>query len=174
MRQLSITVNLIWSQHRTDPHLDGTWTFNRRHNSVPRDAVGFITQSQYFISPSQPHVTTLDVSWGCHRQLIHTASCALNLLHRSTSKVCKGKEKEWEKPKIKWANIDAVRKLLVARVETKRKKDVPQITKKKKIKRDLLPVQFSRFPIPDTQLPVSITWNKVTIKTKGNTASKVQ
>lgn len=42
-----------------------------------------VTQSQYLISPSQPQVTTLDVSWGCHRQLIQTASCALNLLREN-------------------------------------------------------------------------------------------
>lgn len=65
------------------------------------DAFWAVTQSQYFINPSQPHVTTLDVSCGCHRQLMHTASCALNLLHRGRQQWGKsrkrGKRKKWVK-----------------------------------------------------------------------------
>lgn len=38
-------------------------------------------QSQYFMTPSQPHVATFEVSWGCHSTPTHTSSCALNLLY---------------------------------------------------------------------------------------------
>lgn len=38
-------------------------------------------QSQYLMTPSQPHVATFEVSWGCHSTPTHTSSCALNLLY---------------------------------------------------------------------------------------------
>ena len=38
-------------------------------------------QSQYFILPSQPAVTTLLVSWGCHRVDIQTESWAFHFLN---------------------------------------------------------------------------------------------
>ena len=37
-------------------------------------------QSHSLMLPSQPHVISFDVSWGCHLQPIHTLSWAWNLL----------------------------------------------------------------------------------------------
>jgi len=47
-------------------------------NSEKTDWLQF--QSQSLIAPSHPHVTTLEVSCGNHRQPIHTESWTLNLV----------------------------------------------------------------------------------------------
>lgn len=133
------------------------------------DAFWAVTQSQYFINPSQPHVTTLDVSCGCHRQLMHTASCALNLLHRGRQQWGKsrkrGKRKKWVKLNSKQLMSEpCARCQYLQSVVVRQQRQVIRI-RRSGVPSIISPVKFCGFPVPDTKLPIGITRNKVTIAT---------